>query len=961
MKKYKRKLLLLIFVGALAFSMAVAGCNESQESETQPPEKCDEHIDANSDLKCDKCGEAIESTANKQCITHIDIEGDKICNICGEKIEEYKPTCSEHIDTDENSVCDTCGATNGEYKPLCTKHIDTDENLICDTCGEKLQVPECTEHEDIDNNQKCDVCGKDMPIVTPPECTEHEDVDNNQKCDVCGKDMPIVTPPECAEHEDVDNNKKCDVCGKDMPIVTPPECTEHEDVDNNQKCDVCGKDMPIVTPPECTEHEDVDNNQKCDVCGKDMPIVTPPVITYTVTVPSGEGYTVTQGSQQEVNEGSTASFTIVLTDARDTLVVKYGTKTLTAVGGIYKINNVSENITVTVEVIKHLPQTVSGAVVYSSSANKTAADILVSQLGGGYAVSDMSKLESDTIYKNCIIIGTGHFNTAFQSDDMGEEYLIKGDGTNVYIDGNCTRAVLYGAYDLLRSLGFEFYTAYLTKRPDTISINYNVNIRDSADFAVRGYLSTETGYTTDVNDYKFIVACKNNNGQFGTLGAGYGGQIEYGYYSNPLHNFLEFFLDKTEGKYGKTVATGVAATPNMFAPCLTNGITHNQELSDNTLTYAAARMKALILANPDKYYFTLTQNDGPTWYCDCENCTASNTSYNHSGTLVRFMNAMIAALESDAELADRDFKIVTFAYAFTKTAPTGGVAVDEKLCIWYAQYQDSRYSITDEKQAASFKDDLIAWSSLTKSSGATMALWLYDTSFNNYLAYYPSITINNAAKSTITAAKEMGVENIFVQGAYLTDNNWQSQMKAYIWSKLMWDSTLDAEALQNEFIDAYFGTAAAKVKEYIATYDAIYNTTERQVTSGYNYYQRSWVTIEQHLSALKIALEAVEATDEGSVYWQRARGVVVSSYASIIYDYDEYYKKCSLGGLGITGTQDRVDYLGATSKNQDVAEAKANFYNMFKTACSDAGITRACEGVNTIQQWLDTYVAQKWG
>ncbi|MPM42928.1 hypothetical protein SDC9_89600 [bioreactor metagenome] len=41
-------------------------------------------------------------------------------------------------------------------------------------------------------------------------------------------------------------------------------------------------------------------------------------------------------------------------------------------------------------------------------------------------------------------------------------------------------------------------------------------------------------------------------------------------------------------------------------------------------------------------------------------------------------------------------------------------------------------------------------------------------------------------------------------------------LKSYVWSKLLWNPELDAAALENEFVDGYYGCAAPMVREYLA-------------------------------------------------------------------------------------------------------------------------------------------------
>lgn len=75
-------------------------------------------------------------------------------------------------------------------------------------------------------------------------------------------------------------------------------------------------------------------------------------VTYTVTLPEGEGYTIApaEGSESPVAEGGSYSFTVTVNNGYEgTPVVKVNGTELTAVDGVYTISNITEAKTVTVE------------------------------------------------------------------------------------------------------------------------------------------------------------------------------------------------------------------------------------------------------------------------------------------------------------------------------------------------------------------------------------------------------------------------------------------------------------------------------------------------------------------------------------------------------------------------------------------------------------------------------------
>ena len=88
-----------------------------------------EHIDADSDKLCDKCGESYTAACE-----HRDADDDAKCDTCGEAFNDGSDACS-HRDADDNGKCDIegCGI---DYTDGCDDHRDIDDDGICDNGGE---------------------------------------------------------------------------------------------------------------------------------------------------------------------------------------------------------------------------------------------------------------------------------------------------------------------------------------------------------------------------------------------------------------------------------------------------------------------------------------------------------------------------------------------------------------------------------------------------------------------------------------------------------------------------------------------------------------------------------------------------------------------------------------------------------------------------------------------------------
>lgn len=560
----------------------------------------------------------------------------------------------------------------------------------------------------------------------------------------------------------------------------------------------------------------------------------------------------------------------------------------------------------------------------------------------------------DSVFISIGNSGFGNSTLQTAAKILGSDgYSLKSDGSIVYINGNSDRATLYGIYAFLRYEGCEFYAEDCEYIPKVRDLKLDkLNIAEEPDVNIRHYLSWDTCY--DHTDGTFTVKSLMNS-SYGFLGKENGETVTFGYLGADTHN-ARFYVG--EEYWGTEYCPSNDAAVGGYAPCLTNGVEYNTN-KKSTLSLVTESMKKLIVKNTETEYFTFEQEDGHDGaYCACENCVAAADKYGRSGVLVRFCDALLKNLRVDEQLSGRKFKIVTFAYEYTKEPPKNGVTVDKDLCIWYADYSDMRYSLTDERQLDSYKNNLKSWLNLTKGedNGALM-IWLYDISYNNYLSYFG--TSMSAIDAITDEISDAGAEMLLVLGAYDADNIWQSKMRSFIWSKKAVDKTLKATDLRNEFIDNYFGkTAGEYVKKYCDAYDGYYadNPNYYPVRHGNEYLHD--ISVAEHVESLSFvndALAAVKAdktlkTSGKNRYLKRLYGVKASSYCSVLYYFDSYFNTAS----------DEEKSLLFGSADITMAEAKENFTAEFKSLCKNAGITRCREGTDT-NNTVDDFIANNIG
>ena len=150
------------------------------------------------------------------------------------------------------------------------------------------------------------------------------------------------------------------------------EITQYPTITENEDGSITVDGLKAVTKLKNGEERDVSNyvsvvkNEETggytvsytygfDSANYGLKTVTAEIADYTVTIPTGEGYTIT--GEKTVKNGEDYTFTVTVTEGYDAanMVVKVNDTEVTAVDGIYTVEKVSANLTITVEGVSEKP------------------------------------------------------------------------------------------------------------------------------------------------------------------------------------------------------------------------------------------------------------------------------------------------------------------------------------------------------------------------------------------------------------------------------------------------------------------------------------------------------------------------------------------------------------------------------------------------------------------------------
>jgi hypothetical protein len=442
-----------------------------------------------------------------------------------------------------------------------------------------------------------------------------------------------------------------------------------------------------------------------------------------------------------------------------------------------------------------------GASAPEAQALKDLAETLKQVTGAEFAVREADKEAPD----RAIIVGPGpvaraHFPEV-PFDQLGlEEIVIRTKGNRLLLAGGRPRGTLYAASQFLQEhCGVRWWTPWASHIPKQPNLRV-------------GKLETRYRPPFESRDPFWFPAFNRewavrnfSNSQSARIPEDLGGCIVY---KGFVHTFFPLVSPQDH----------FAANPEWFS--LINGkrtAEHAQLCTTNPKLreFLLQRVKQWLRESPEARIVSVSQND---WHgaCECADCKAlDDAEGSRAGTMLDLVNYVAAQIESEFPLVAVD----TLAYQYTRKPPKTikpRPNVIVRLCSIECNFREP----LEHPSNASFADDIRGWANICDR----LYIWDYTTDFAHYVQPHPNWFTLGA---NVRFFQQNHVRGLFEQGAYQSYGSEMCELRAWVLAQLLWDPRKDDRALINEFLDGYYGkAAAAPIRGY---FDLMF-----QASTGYN-------------------------------------------------------------------------------------------------------------------------------
>jgi len=389
---------------------------------------------------------------------------------------------------------------------------------------------------------------------------------------------------------------------------------------------------------------------------------------------------------------------------------------------------------------------------------------------------------------NAIIVGPGplarrHFPAVDLERMGGEQGIALCQGGRLLLAGGRPRGTLYAVFRFLQErVGVRWWTPWASHYPS----RRRLTVPDGRVDLAPAFESRDP-FWYPAFDAEWAMR-NGSNSQHSRLTEAQGGKIVY---KGFVHTFYPLVPPERH----------FAAHPEWYS--LIDGVrkyegaqlcTTNPELRD----FLVERVREWLKESPDARIVSISQND---WFgpCQCGPCKAiDEREGSHAGTMLELVNYVAARLGPEFPNVAFD----TLAYQYTRK-PTKSLRPAPNVIVRLCSIECNFAEPLEHPSNAAFAEDIRGWNRVSDR----LYVWDYTTNFAHYVMPHPNYFVLGP---NVRFFHQHGVKGLFEQGAYQSHGSEMTELRAWVLAQLLWNPYQDDRKLIREFLEGYYGRAAAR-------------------------------------------------------------------------------------------------------------------------------------------------------
>jgi hypothetical protein len=244
---------------------------------------------------------------------------------------------------------------------------------------------------------------------------------------------------------------------------------------------------------------------------------------------------------------------------------------------------------------------------------------------------------------------------------------------------------------------------------------------------------------------------------------------------------------------------------------------------------------------------------------------------------------LLRMINRTAELLEKKhpgIRIGTFAY-MTFEAPPAKTVPRDNVYIWMPRLRHATVlSMTESDRNRPFHHCLKRWLEIAPGR---VFIWEYGANYVHFLLPFPCL---RSIADNLKLYHRLGVRGVMIQGNYVSTGGDLVVLKNYVWSKLLWNPSLDTDRLIREFCEGYYGPAANEMIEYVDTLENAVRKPSLIHAHEFDEPRQTYLT-DDLIKQLRVILErALRRTkgDDADPHYRRVREAMAGIEAALLWN-----------------------------------------------------------------------------
>jgi len=508
-----------------------------------------------------------------------------------------------------------------------------------------------------------------------------------------------------------------------------------------------------------------------------------------------------------------------------------------------------------------------GAAATEQTAARELAEFLQKITGAAFAITEVTNVSK--VPQNAIIVGPGPLAAKVfpevALDKLGpEELVMRTKGHRLLLAGGQPRGTLYAVNRFLQEqCGVRWWTPWATNLPRQATLRLpDLDQHEKPAFEYR------EPFWFPAFDPLWKVR-NGANGENHRIPPELGGSVTYKGFVHTSYSLVppeKYFATHPEWY---SLIDGRRTHDNAQL-CLSN-----PELRD----FVVQRVKEWLRESPDATIVSVSQNDC-FGACQCPNCRAiDDAEGSPSGSMIAFVNYIAEKIAPEFP----NVAVDTLAYQYTRKPPKTlrpRANVIVRLCSIECNFR----APLDDASNVKFLIDLQDWSKICHR----LYVWDYVTDFSNYLIPHPNWF---ALGPNLRLFQRYGGQGVFEEGAYQSNGAEMSELRSWLLAQLLWNPQPDDRALIQEFLDGYYGQAAARpIRRYL---DLMQDASQGYYLACYTHPHAPFLSFKVLAEAERCWQEAEKAVANDSEKFPRVQTGHLAVQFAFLRDWDALHQQCA--------------------------------------------------------------------